>query len=460
MTIPRGAPLLNDTDDGGSAESHVPGAPRPSENWAGNVRFRPSRLLRPRTIAELSAAIQASQRIRVVGSRHSFNAIAATDGTWLDLSRLDVSVTFHSPTAVEVPAAMTLREVNERLARRGLALASIGDIDHQQVGGLIATGTHGSGLEWGTMSDFVTAVKLVDGRGKLVELTGGAELAAARTHLGALGAVVSVTLQVCPAHNLERRRMLRPVDEVLTPEFFRAHAHAQLFHLPFTEGMIVRTLDRTDRPPASALVRRLRRGIEAFKENCAVELAFAFFGADREPARIPALMRFLQRQIGAVDDVGPSDFQMTSVRTLKYHELEMALDLAHVRAAFDEVKLVIESLSRLEPAAGRYYAHLPVTIRAVKGVGDNLLSPTLGRDTAYLSVTSRPGFVGYERYFRAVESVLGARFGARPHWAKRHWINPGPLYPGAAEFRRVCGEFDPEGKFRNAFVTSRLLGKG
>ena len=456
MSIPRSTLLEDDAEKAGSAESRAPDAPPPSENWAGNVQFRPSRLRQPRTIAELSAAVRESGKIRVVGSRHSFNAIAATAGTWLDLSELDVPVTFHSPMAVEVPAAMTLGEVNERLARRGLALASIGDIDHQQIGGLIATATHGSGLEWGTMSDLVTAVKLVNGRGELVDITGGTELAAARTHLGALGAVVSVTLQTCPAHHLERRRMIRPVDEVLTPEFFHAHTHAQLFHLPFTEGMIVRTLDRTDRPAASGLGRYLRRRIEAFKENCGVELLFAFAGAERDPARIPALMRRMQRQIGEVHDVAPSDVQMTSVRTLKYHELEMALDLRDVRAAFEEVRKTIDSLSQLEPAAERFFAHLPVTIRAVKGMGDNLLSPTLGRDTAYVSVASRQGFKGYERYFQAVESRLGARFGARPHWAKRHWINPVSLYPGAAEFRRVCQAFDPDGKFRNRFIESRL----
>jgi hypothetical protein len=58
-----------------------------------------------------------------------------------------------------------------------------------------------------------------------------------------------------------------------------------------------------------------------------------------------------------------------------------------------------------------------------------------------------------------VEEVLSARFGARPHWAKHQWGKPAPLYPHAEKFRNLCRELDPEGKFQNDFVESRLFSK-
>lgn len=428
-----------------------------STNWAGNVQFRPAHVLRPKTIAELSAAVRKNDKIRVVGSRHSFNEIAATDATWLELSELAVPFTIHSEREVEVPAAMTLREVNQRLAYRGLALASLGDIDQQQIGGLIATGTHGSGLEWGTLSDLVTAVKLVNGKGELVEVKDGPELAAARTHLGALGAIVSVTFQTCLAHNLKRERKIMPIEKALTPEFMRAHDHAQLFYFPFTEDLYVRTLNRTNDPASSWFTLGAMRGLESVMENQGIRLFFLVFGAKWFPGCTRLLMRCVHALLRKGTDVGPSSLQMTSVRTMKYHELEMALDLADLPAAFDAVRTIIQELSKLEPASERYYAHLPVTIRAVRGRPDNFLSPTLGRDTAYISITSRTGFEGYERYFAAVETRLIDQFGARPHWGKHHSSNPVALYPTAEAFKAVCRAFDPEGKFRNEFVTSRLF---
>lgn len=429
--------------------------PRPSQNWSGNVTFKPAKVVHPKTIAELQKVISENKKIRVVGSKHSFNKIADTDDTWIDLSSLNLPMTFPSASEVEVPAAMPLHELNSRLADAGRALASIGDIDEQHVGGLIATGTHGSGLAFGTMSDLVTAVKLVSGRGCFLKPRKGRVLAAARTHLGAFGALVSVTLQTCPAHNLERRRSVMPIAKVLTPEFMRAHDHTQLFYFPFTEGMYVRTLHRTNRPVSSWWTLGPGRWIESVKENGLVKLLL--YPVKWFPTLTPWLMQCMQSMLDETNDVAPSCTQMTSVRTMKYHELEMALDLEHMPAAFAEVRNIIESLAKREPASGRFYAHLPVTIRAVKGRGNNFLSPTLGRDTVYISVTSRVGFKHYELYFKEVEEVLSKRFNARPHWGKHQWINPVGLYKEAERFRRVCRKLDPEGKFRNEFVESKIF---
>ena len=50
---------------------------------------------------------------------------------------------------------MTLHALNDLLARHGLALPNLGDIDAQTVAGAISTGTHGTGAGYGCLSTFV-----------------------------------------------------------------------------------------------------------------------------------------------------------------------------------------------------------------------------------------------------------------------------------------------------------------
>jgi len=45
-------------------------------NWAGNVLYSARALHRPTSVAALQELIAGCERIRVLGSRHSFNAIA------------------------------------------------------------------------------------------------------------------------------------------------------------------------------------------------------------------------------------------------------------------------------------------------------------------------------------------------------------------------------------------------
>ena len=67
-----------------------------NRNWAGNVSYGERELHLPRSVAELAELLASRERIRVLGSRHSFNAIAA-GAELVSLRAL--------PTAVEFDAA-------------------------------------------------------------------------------------------------------------------------------------------------------------------------------------------------------------------------------------------------------------------------------------------------------------------------------------------------------------------
>jgi L-gulono-1,4-lactone dehydrogenase len=169
-------------------------------NWSGGQQCRPSATVRPLDEAGVRAAVQRAARrgvrVRPVGAGHSFSPLAATDDILLDLSALTGLVRV-TGERVRVRAGTTLAGLNVALAQRGLALATLADVDTPTVAGAVATGTHGSTSRSGSLSAQVTGMRMVQGSGAAVEVT-GADLDAARTGLGALGVVTEVELAVRP----------------------------------------------------------------------------------------------------------------------------------------------------------------------------------------------------------------------------------------------------------------------
>ena len=47
-------------------------------NWAGNVQYRAAERYEPETMEQLQAWVVSTERVRVLGTRHSFNGIADT----------------------------------------------------------------------------------------------------------------------------------------------------------------------------------------------------------------------------------------------------------------------------------------------------------------------------------------------------------------------------------------------
>ncbi|MFD0885632.1 FAD-binding protein [Streptosporangium algeriense] len=80
----------------------------------------------------------------MVGTGHSFTGVALTDGLLLRPERL-TGVLQTGEGWVKAAAGTPLNVFNEELARRGLALANMGDITAQTLAGAVQTGTHGTG---------------------------------------------------------------------------------------------------------------------------------------------------------------------------------------------------------------------------------------------------------------------------------------------------------------------------
>jgi FAD/FMN-containing dehydrogenase len=126
-------------------------------NWAGTESARPALWLQPRDVGEVVSAVVAAgndgMRVKAVGAGHSFSAISAPPDVLLDLSALNRVRRADAATGlVTVEAGLPLYQFSPWLWRAGLSLSSLGDIDRQTVAGAVSTGTHGTGLAFGSIS--------------------------------------------------------------------------------------------------------------------------------------------------------------------------------------------------------------------------------------------------------------------------------------------------------------------
>ncbi|HVQ60175.1 MAG TPA: FAD-binding protein, partial [Solirubrobacterales bacterium] len=271
-------------------------------NWAGDQSCCPAEIASPGSRDELAEAVAAAaaagRKVSVAGSGHSFTEAAMTDGGLLLRAEALGGVLDADPGSglVRVGGGTVLADLNEELARLGLAMENLGDIDVQTIAGAISTGTHGTGAELRNISAQVEGIELVlaDGSVRELDATTPELLRAARVGVGAMGAISAVTLRCVPAFALERVDEPRPREQVLDAfqEQADSHDHFELFTFPYADSALVLERNRTSQPP------RPRGRTAAFLndvvlENWALEALSATGRAF--PGRIPALSRLAAR---------------------------------------------------------------------------------------------------------------------------------------------------------------------
>jgi L-gulonolactone oxidase len=230
-------------------------AARTWRNWGGNQRCAPVEIAQPRSVEDLvevvKSAAKEGRRVKAVGTGHSFTDVACTHGVQVRLDEY-ASVLRYDPEAstVTVEAGITLGSLAAELARRGLALANLGDIGYQTVAGAISTGTHGTGAKLGGLATDVVGLQLVTADGSLVSCTVDEEpeiFAAARVGLGALGIISTVTLRCQPAFNLRAVEEPIRLDDVLASidELVDGNEHFEFFWVPHTGWALTKRNNRT-----------------------------------------------------------------------------------------------------------------------------------------------------------------------------------------------------------------------
>ena len=391
-------------------------------NWVGNQSFSPASTAAPRDEDEVAAlvrqAAERGQRVRVAGAGHSFTPVVRTDGLLLDLSALRgvVGTDVSAKRATALPGTL-IRDFYAPLWEVGLALRNQGDIDTQQIAGAVATGTHGSGTRYTSLSGVVRGVRLVTATGDVREI-GEADLDllhAAQVSVGMLGVVTQLELEVTDAYRLREHVSLRTWDDVMEhwDQLVDEHRHFGMFWLPTEESGALYNLDGHG---------------ERLADQCYVKV-YDEVGPDVPDDDTAG------RRVDRCYRIFPMVYDPN------FHELEYFVALDRAAEALHAMR---ELMQRSLPDSV-----YPLEVRTV-GADDAFLSPQFRTPTVVISVSGTPG-TDYWAYLRSVDALL-AGFDARVHWGKLHFMTPErlhELYPRADDFVALRRELDPQGMFLN-----------
>ena len=408
-------------------------------NWAGNLAYSAARRHEPRSVAELRSVVRAGTRVRALGSRHSFNGVADTDGDLISTAALPPVLRIaEDRRSVRVGGGLRYAALAERLWRDGLALANLASLPHISVAGAVATGTHGSGDRNQGLAAAVLALQLVGPDGELAELSREAEprdFPGAVVALGALGVVTELTLAVRPAFEVAQRVWLGLPLRRLAGEFEQVFGSAYSVSAFTTWGSdraAIWLKERTDAPAAPPV-------------DGAVP-------ATTEQHPIPGLPAGpCTAQLGVP---GPWHERLPHFRPeftpSRGDELQSEYLLPRARAA--------EAITRLVALGDRNAPVLHVAEIRTVAADDLWLSPAYGRDSVAFHFTwiADPGSVG--PVLERVEAAL-LPLEARPHWGKLSACSPEALaaaYPRLADFADLTRRRDPQGRFRTPFLDARL----
>ena len=415
-------------------------------NWTGDQRCAPVSIERPGSEEELAELVAHSERVHVAGSGHSFTDAACTDSVLVDIGRMD-RVLGQDGELVTVEAGITLHDLGERLAERGLAMENQGDIDRQTLAGALSTATHGTGARFPNLSAQVAGLRLVTSAG-VVELSEGDDLRAARVGIGALGAIAAVTLRCVPLFTIRRVDEPQPLEETLErfDELAAGNDHCEFFVFPYDDTALVRLSERgqMEPEPVAAWKHYLQ---ETVLENRVLGLGMRL--GRRFPKLIPAIHRGFGRAISRQVRTDHGHRVYATRREVKFTEMEYGVPREH---GVEAVRRVIELVRRR-----RLPVTFPIEVR-VTAPDDAFLSTAEGRDTAYVAVHQYRG-MEFESYFRAVEEIMND-YGGRPHWGKRHYQSAAtlqPRYPDWDRFQAVRARLDPDRRFQNGYA-ERVLG--
>lgn len=425
------------------------------QNWSGRVECRPSNFVTPQSLEELQRIVResaaAGKTVRVVGSGHSFTEIVATDDTLISLDGLQgvISVDREQGEAT-VWAGTKLHRLNPMLDEHGMAMENLGDINVQSIAGAVSTGTHGTGMKFGNIATQVTGLTLVTASGEILELSETQDrdlFKAAQVSLGTLGVLAKIRLRLVPSYRLDYWRKKSTFAETLekAEEWRDTHRQFEFYCFPHAPEVQLKFLDQTDAPVN--VNPRKKWFADVFMENLmfgALSMVCRTF-----PSTCIPIARFCAGTVGYSHEINVGHKALSTVRMVKFNEMEFALPAERGLECVKELKEWIDR--------EKVTVHFPIEFRYVKG-DDIYISPHTGRDSVAISVHQFKG-MDYEKYFDGCQAIF-RNFDGRPHWGKLHKLRAKelrPLYPRWDDFQRARQQLDPKGVFLTPYLKSLFV---
>ena len=410
------------------------------KNWAGNLEYGTAKVASPETVEQVQAVVKQADKLRALGTQHCFNRIADSPHQLVSAKKLDKILALDpDKKTVTVEAGVRYGTLGEHLHAKGYALHNLASLPHISVAGSIATATHGSGVKNGNLATVVSGLEFVTAAGEVVTLTrekDGEQFLGAVVHLGGLGVVTKVTLDIQPTFQVKQ-----DVYE----------------NLPFAE---------------------LEKNFEAIMSSGYSVSLFT----DWQKNVISEVWVKTRVTDGKVVKAGPELFG-AKLATRNLHPIrdlaaENCTDQLGVPGAWHErlphFKMNFTPSSGKELQAEYFIpmSNAVAALKAINSLGDKWINDlfisevrTIAADNLWMSTAyKRPSVAIHFTWKQHPEAVMKllplveeqlAVYGARPHWGKLFTIPAAQLkarYERYGDFQQLLRQYDPRGKFRNEFL--------
>lgn len=457
--------------------------------WARTFSCVAAVYIQPESLAEIEKVALLAHKLRkrvvTVGCGHSPSNITCTSNWLVNLDKYNRILSVDDKSGVVVmQSGIRLYTLCEELERHGLAMPNLGSINQQSIAGAISTGTHGSSVRHGLMSEDVLALKITLASGTTEHCSRDENpdlFQAALLSLGSLGIISEVTFRAVPAFTLRWKQTIDADVKMFNSwpnELWTQSEFVRVWWFPYTRRAVVWQAEKTDEdlydPPVSyydgslgyyiyhnllyvaQFVPRILPWVEWFVFGMQYGFANGSTTSAVQPSRKALLMNCLYSQFVN----------------------EWAIPLHKGPEALRRLSSWLNQLPPSDPdyvphnipfSAKGLYVHAPVEVR----VSDTTLTtnsrpfldPTVkDGPTLYLNATLYRPYLRdppcRERYYQAFEWLM-KDMGGKPHWAKNFETYRPEIELMYGEdldkFRNIRDAVDPRGMFLGPWHRDRIL---
>jgi hypothetical protein len=443
------------------------------------------------------------QKVKAIGASHSATEIMCAEGILIPTRQLNKVLgisKLDNIEVVEVEAGATVFELSEWLYEKGYALKGLPHMGFRDVtiAGAMATGSHGSTPKHiGVISNIVEAVEIVDGQGQVHYFERAKSeshlFKALSAHLGLLGIITKVKLEIAPAFNLGVKISYHHENEILKNGLLNSVKdcdYGQLNWFPgankFMKTCGVKTSEQAHRGATNELLspkipnfivnpfkKVLQYGACHNKVMCMVEQV-RYLQFKLQPPVLYTNQRGKKKNAHYV--VGPAH-RMVSSHLIKEQDgffqmdWEIAVPASRAQAALLAIREHAFKNATCLPLVGVFIRFAPSDDRTLLAhtVSDNK-DWIKGEPAVFFEMPvyvpvglSKEQFDQYEKQFNEFTAMLVKNFSGRPHWGKnRQWafdltVQMNAYGDNLDQFKAVMQKLDPNEIFSNEFAHSLKL---
>ncbi len=414
-------------------------------NWAGNFSYGTDSLHEAASIEQIRSILRSQNRVKALGTRHSFNSIADSSHAFLSLRSMRNVVALNADRrTVTVEAGTTYAELCPHLDSKGFALSNLASLPHISIAGACSTATHGSGEDIGNLATQVSAVEFLTADGELLQLSREADgdvFAGTVVGLGALGVITTLTLDVQPKFAM-RQRVYEDMPLSQAMEHFDAIQSSAYSVSLFTDWQ---------RERIKKVWLKSRIGGEPSRAGDS-----EFFGAKPAAHNLHPLDGLsAENCTGQLGVPGPWFDRLPHFRAgfvpSAGNELQSEYFVPR-RNARDAILAVERLRDVIAP-------HLLISEIRTVAADDFWMSTCYRRPSVGIHFTWKPDWPSVKGVLPVIERELGP-FSPRPHWGKLFTMPPSRLrtsYERVDDFSRLARKYDPQGKLRNDFLRTYIF---